>query len=59
MSACKSALDSIEGLTEVDPALLEEFERKMTDEVIPEIVAVLEERQILAAKHRLLPLRVL
>ena len=42
----------IKGLTLVDPADLEEFERVMLDEVIPEIVRVTHERQKLAAESR-------
>ena len=42
----------IEGLTAVDPKALEDFKRAMTDEVIPEIVRVVEERRMLAAESR-------
>lgn len=42
----------IEGLTQVDPAALEEFQRAMTEEVIPEIVQAVEERRMLAAESR-------
>ena len=42
----------IEGLTPVDEAALADFKRAMTDEVIPEIVRVVEERRMLAAKSR-------
>jgi hypothetical protein len=42
----------IEGLTPVDPAELEDFKRAMTDEVIPEIVRVVEERRLQAAVSR-------
>jgi len=42
----------IEGLTPVDPAALEDFKRTMTDTVIPEIVRVVEERQMLATESR-------
>jgi hypothetical protein len=44
--------DRVEGLTPVDAAALEDFKRAMTDEVIPEIVRVVEERRLLAAKSR-------
>jgi hypothetical protein len=44
--------DRVEGLTEVDAAALDDFKRAMTDEVIPEIVRVVEERRLLAAKSR-------
>jgi hypothetical protein len=42
----------IEGLTQVDPAALEEFQRAMTEDVIPEIVQTVEERRMLAAESR-------
>ncbi len=42
----------IEGLTLVDPNALVEFQRTMTEEVIPEIVRVVEERRMLAAESR-------
>jgi hypothetical protein len=42
----------IEGLTAVDPGVLESFERAMTEDVIPEIIRVVEERRILAAESR-------
>ena len=48
----KSLFTIIEGLTRLDPALLAEFKDEMTREVIPEIVKVVEERQLLAAESR-------
>ncbi|MDA8172841.1 MAG: hypothetical protein M0Z48_13550 [Nitrospiraceae bacterium] len=42
----------IQDLTPVDPKALEDFRREMTDNVIPEILRVVEERRILAAKSR-------
>ena len=42
--------DAIEGLEAVDPRVIEEFERTMSDEVIPEIVRVVGERNRLAAE---------
>jgi len=42
----------IKGLTPVDPKDLEDFKRAMTDEVIPEILRVVEERRVLAAESR-------
>jgi hypothetical protein len=42
----------IEGLRPVDPKALEDFKREMTDEVIPEILRVVEERRVLAAESR-------
>ncbi len=44
--------EAIEGLTQVDPKALADFQRAMTDEVIPEIVKVVEERRMLAAESR-------
>ncbi len=44
--------DVIEGLTTVDPNALADFERAMTEEVIPEIIKVVEERRMLAAESR-------
>jgi hypothetical protein len=51
--------DQIEGLTPVDPTALEDFKREMTDQVIPEIVRVVEERRTLAAESRHRKLEVL
>jgi len=48
----RGVLERIEGLTEVDPSALEEFKRAMTQEIIPEIVRVVEERRMLAAESR-------
>lgn len=42
----------IKDLTPVDAKALEEFKRTMTDEVIPEILRVVEERRMLAAESR-------
>jgi len=42
----------IKGLTPVDPKALEDFKREMTEEVIPEIVRVVEERRVQAAESR-------
>jgi|GEM_PF-1573782 len=52
--------DQIEGLTPVDPEALADFKREMTEEVIPEIVRVVEERRMLAAesRHRQLEVRI-
>jgi hypothetical protein len=41
-----------EGAQSVDPQRLQEFRRLMTDEVIPEIVKVVEERRLRAAESR-------
>lgn len=47
-----NVFDEIEGLEPVDPKVLEEFSRVMTDVVIPEIVQVMQERARLAAESR-------
>ncbi|MGD0486395.1 MAG: hypothetical protein ABSB94_04320 [Syntrophorhabdales bacterium] len=47
----------IEGLGSVDPEALEDFERTMTDEVIPEIVRTVEKRRMCAAESRQLQLK--
>ena len=44
--------DVIEGLKPVDQSALADYKRAMTDEVIPEIVRVVEERRMLAAESR-------
>ena len=48
----KKVFDLIEGLTPIDPKALAEFKQEMTQEVIPEIVKVVEERRMLAAESR-------
>lgn len=48
----KGVFELVEGVTAVDPALLIDFQRAMTEEVIPEIVRVVEERRLLAAESR-------
>jgi hypothetical protein len=48
----KGVFDLIEGLTPVDPRALEDFKQAMTDEVIPEIVKIVEERRLKAAESR-------
>lgn len=48
----KKVFDLIEGLTPIDPKALAEFKEEMTQEVIPEIVKVVEERRMLAAESR-------
>lgn len=40
--------DLIDGLQPVDPGSIEEFRRTMNEEVIPEIVKVVRERERLA-----------
>jgi len=46
------SLERIEGVQEIDPQRLQEFKRLMTEEVIPEIVKVVEERRLRAAESR-------
>lgn len=48
----KNIFDLIEGFEAVDPEALADFKRAMTDEVIPEIVEVVEERRLAAAESR-------
>ena len=48
----RKVFDLIEGLTPVDPKALADFKQEMTQEVIPEIVKVVEERRLLAAESR-------
>jgi hypothetical protein len=52
-------LQHISGLTVVDASALDEFKKTMTEEVIPEIVKVVEERRLLAAESRERQLKVL
>ena len=53
----RANVDLIAGLTPVDKNELAEFKRAMTEEVIPEIVRVVEERRLGAAKSRLWQLK--
>lgn len=48
----ESVFDVIEGFEAVDPQDLSEFKKSMTEEVIPEIVKVVEERRLLAVESR-------
>jgi len=48
----RGVFDVIEGLTPVDPSTLKAFVNAMTEEVIPEIVRVVDERRKLAAESR-------
>lgn len=50
--AKKGVFELVDGLTGVDPSRLAEFKRAMTEEVIPEIVKVVEERRLHAAESR-------
>ncbi len=47
-----NGVSKIEGATKLDPKQLVEFKKLMTEEVIPEIVKVVEERKLSAAKTR-------
>lgn len=53
----KSVFDLIDGLQPVNPNALAEFARVMTDDVIPEIVRVVDERRLRAAESRLWQLK--
>ena len=48
----RSFLDQIEGSRKVDPEQLAEFRKAMIEDVIPEIVKVVEDRQLRAAETR-------
>jgi hypothetical protein len=45
-------LKLVEGMKKVDPHNLAEYEKKMKEEVIPEIVEVVEKRRLFAAESR-------
>lgn len=47
-----SVFELIDGLKPVDPKELEDFQKAMTEEVIPEIVEIIEERKLKAAESR-------
>lgn len=44
--------DTVDGMTQVDPELLAEFRRAMTEDVIPDIIEAVEERRMKAAESR-------
>ena len=48
----QGVFELVQGLTKVDPQHLAEFKRAMTEEVIPEIVKIVEERRLQAAESR-------
>jgi hypothetical protein len=54
-----NASEVTKDLTPVDPRALEDFEREMNEQVIPEIKAVVEERRVRAAESRNLQLKYL
>ena len=45
-------LEQIEGLTSVDPDSLKEFNREMSERVVPKIRRLVERRRMLAAESR-------
>ena len=47
-----NVFDLIDGLAPVDPKAFEDFRQEMASEVIPQIVKIVEERRLLAAKSR-------
>jgi hypothetical protein len=53
----KSVFDLVEGVEPVEQSKLEQYERKMTDEVIPDIVRTVEQRRLFAAESRLKQLK--
>jgi hypothetical protein len=48
----KSIFDKLEGVKPIDAATMEGFKREMTENVIPEIARVVEERRLLAHESR-------
>ncbi len=48
----KKVSELIPELMPVDPKAIEDFKREMTDEVIPKILEVVEERRVRAAESR-------
>ncbi len=53
MEKKESIFDNIKGLTNVDPEALAEYEKEMTEKVIPEIVQIVEEREWLRDENRM------
>ncbi len=53
----KSVFDLVEDMKPVDQSVLAQYERKMTDEVIPDIVRTVEQRRLFAAASRLKQLK--
>ena len=47
----------VEGMKPVDRKALAEFERKMNEEVVPEIVQIVEKRRLFAAEGRVRQLK--
>lgn len=48
----KQTFDNLKGVTPIDYKMLEGFKREMTEKVVPEIVKIVEERQLLAQQSR-------
>jgi len=48
----ESVFDAIKGLKEVDPSTLADFQKAMTEEVIPEIAKIVETRRLKAVENR-------
>jgi hypothetical protein len=48
----KGVFELIDGLKTVDPRALDDFKQAMTEEVIPEIVKVVDQRRLSAAESR-------
>lgn len=59
MEKKESMFDNIAGLTKVDPEALADYEKEMTEKVIPEIVQIVEERRMLAVESRYREMKVL
>jgi hypothetical protein len=53
----KSVFNLVEGIEPVEKSTLEQYERKMTEEVIPDIVHTVEQRRLFAAESRLKQLK--
>ncbi|HJV72731.1 MAG TPA: hypothetical protein VJ654_00790 [Noviherbaspirillum sp.] len=52
----KSVFEYIQGVKAVDPQELAAFRKAMTEQVIPEIVRIIEDRSTNAAQMRSVPL---
>jgi hypothetical protein len=53
----KGVLDSVEGLKPVKPEVISEFEKAMTERVIPKIVETVDARRLAAAQTRMKQLK--
>lgn len=52
MNQKDSILDKLEGTSPLDSKVMEGFKKEMDEDVIPQIVKVVEERQMLAHESR-------